>query len=177
MGDFSASFSKAWLRSGDAHAESNIQPAQATRNVDVRFESARFIRDREACARHRHPRGSRRGGVLRRASKLDNIVTIARLVETLDEYGIPREAWTPIRTAKAPIIQASAEDFLRSAGVAAESIVIFRVWFIEGVTPAMDTSQRAEVRRKEIKAIGRRRGLEIRATSRRTDHDRPQTRA
>ncbi|WP_444980236.1 phage head completion protein [Microvirga aerophila] len=89
----------------------------------------------EACARHRHPRGSRRGEFLRRASKLDNIVTIARLVETLDEYGIPREAWTPIRTENAAIIQASAEDFLSSAGVAVESIVIFRTCSIEGGTP------------------------------------------
>jgi hypothetical protein len=58
---------------------------------------------------------------------------------------------------------------LRSAGVAAESVMIFRVRFMEGILPANRIpygkgGQNFDV--KEIKAIGRRRGLEIRATSR-----------
>jgi hypothetical protein len=59
--------------------------------------------------------------------------------------------------------------FLRSAGVPAESVMIFRVRFMEGI-PLADRitygkgGQNFDV--KEMKAIGRRRGLKIRATSR-----------
>jgi head-tail adaptor len=73
---------------------------------------------------------------VKRASKLESIVTIERLVEILNEYGVRREAWTLVWNVKAQIIQASAEDFPSSAGVAAESVVIFRVRFMERITPA-----------------------------------------
>jgi head-tail adaptor len=98
-------------------------------------------------------------------------VTIERLVDALNEYGVRREAWTLIRTVKAQIIQASAEDFLSSAGVPAVSVMIFRVRFVDGITPADHRIifNRHEHDVKEIKEIGRRRGLEIRATSRKLE--------
>lgn len=99
-----------------------------------------------------------------RAGKLDKSIMIERLVETIDEYGVRREAWTPIRTVKAQIVQASAEEFLRSGGIAAESIVIFRTRYIEGLTPADRIVSGDHIYDlKEIKEIGRRRGLELRA--------------
>ena len=49
---------------------------------------------------------------------------------------MPREARAPIRPAKAAIIQASAEAFFGSGGIAAESIVVVRIRYSEGVTPA-----------------------------------------
>jgi SPP1 family predicted phage head-tail adaptor len=101
-----------------------------------------------------------------RAGKLDKSISIERLVETLDEYGVPREAWTPIATLKAQIVQASAEEFLRSGGIAAESTVIFRTRYIEGVTPAARIVFNGhEYDVKETREIGRRRGLEIHSTA------------
>ncbi|GEO19321.1 head-tail adaptor protein [Microvirga aerophila] len=56
---------------------------------------------------------------------------------------------------------------MRSTGVAAESIMIFRVRFMEGIPPADRIAfDGHEHDVKETWEIGRRRGLEIRATSR-----------
>jgi head-tail adaptor len=102
-----------------------------------------------------------------RARKRDKSISIERLVENLDELGVPREARAPIRTAKAAIIQASAEAFFGSGGIAAESIVVVRIRSIEGVMPAeriVSSDRVFDV--KEIKAIGRRRGHELRAVAR-----------
>ena len=102
-----------------------------------------------------------------RAGKRDKSISIERRVENLDEYGVPREAWAPIRTAKAAIIQASAEASFGSGGLAAESIVVVRILSSEGVTPAeriVSSDRVFDV--KEIKAIGRRRGLKLRAVAR-----------
>jgi hypothetical protein len=95
-------------------------------------------------------------------------VTIERLVDALNEYGVRREAWTLIRTVKAQIIQASAEDFLSSAGVAAVSVMIFRVRFMEEITPpdgSPPTQKGRTSTSRRSKAIGRRRGLKIRANT------------
>src|SRR4051794_4192377 len=100
-----------------------------------------------------------------RAGKLDKSITIERLVESIDEYGVARGAWAPIRTVKAQIVQASSEEFLRSGGIASESAMIFRIRFMEGVTPAdhrIRFTEELTLDIKEIKEIGRRRGLEIR---------------
>jgi SPP1 family predicted phage head-tail adaptor len=70
-----------------------------------------------------------------RAGKLTQSITIERLVETLDDYGVKRQAWTPIATVKAEIVQASTQEFLKTAGEGAESAIVFRIRFME-VTPA-----------------------------------------
>jgi hypothetical protein len=52
-------------------------------------------------------------------------------------------------------------------GIAAESILVFRIRYIEGVTPAdriVSSDRVFDV--KEIKELGRRRGLELRAVAR-----------
>ena len=100
-----------------------------------------------------------------RAGKLDKSISIERLVTSIDEFGVAREAWTPIRTLKAQIVQASSEEFLRSAGEGAESVMIFRIRYVAGMTPANHRIRYTEeltLDIKEIKEIGRRRGLEIR---------------
>lgn len=100
-----------------------------------------------------------------RAGKLTNTITIERLVETPDDYGVLRPTWTPIATVRAQIVQASTEEFLRTAGQAAEAAIIFRVRFIEGVTPADRIAFDARhLNIKETKEIGQRRGLEIRVS-------------
>src|SRR5687767_1672019 len=98
-----------------------------------------------------------------RTGTRDKSISIECLVENLDEYGVPREARAPIRTAKAAIIQASTEASFGSGGIAAESIVVLRIRSIEGVTPAeriVSSDRVFDV--KEIKEIGRRRGLKLR---------------
>lgn len=99
-----------------------------------------------------------------RAGKLTNTITIERLVEAPDDYGVLRQTWTPIATVKAEIVQTSTQEFLKTAGESAETVVVFRIRYLEGVTPAdriLHATGRYDV--KEIKEIGRRRGLEIRS--------------
>src|SRR4051794_1564927 len=101
-----------------------------------------------------------------RAGKLNQTITIERHAEVLDDYGVPRETWAPIATMKAEIVQASSDEFLSSAGQASETVIIFRTRFIE-MTPAdrvsSTTGQVFNV--KELRPIGRRSGLEIRASA------------
>jgi SPP1 family predicted phage head-tail adaptor len=101
-----------------------------------------------------------------RAGKLTHSITIERLVEGLDDYGVPRPTWTPIATVRAEILTASTSEFLTGAGEGAASAIVFRIRYMEGVTPAdritLDGKGAYDI--KEIKQIGRRRGLEIRAT-------------
>ena len=100
-----------------------------------------------------------------RAGKLDKTITIERFTETIDEYGVPRAAWAPVATVKAQIVQTSTEEFFRTSGEGAESLAVFRTRYIDGVTPTdriLYAAGKFDV--KEVKEIGRRRGLEIRAS-------------
>lgn len=102
-----------------------------------------------------------------RAGKLDKVISIEALLPAgTDEYGNPVEAWTPLATVRGQIVQASTEEFLRSYGQAEETAVIFRTRFVDRV----NTTHRVRFEDKlhdikEVKEIGRRRGLEIRAVA------------
>lgn len=98
-----------------------------------------------------------------RAGKLDRKVDIERLTQAPDEYGVPQETWTNVATLRAQLVQASTEEFIRAHGASSESVVIFRTRFLTGVTVAdrvIHDSQTFDI--KEVKEIGRRRGLELR---------------
>lgn len=99
-----------------------------------------------------------------RAGRLDRSITIQRPDGyTVDPDGTPRPNWTPVATVRAEIVQANTEEFIRSYGASDETLVIFRLRFLDGVTNAdrvIFDGDRHNI--KEVKEIRRRKGLELR---------------
>lgn len=101
-----------------------------------------------------------------RAGKLDRSITIHRSSTTPNEYGTQIESWTFITETRAQLVQSSTEEFARSFGMSAETIVVFRIRHMDGLKTSdriTDRGQRYEI--KEIKELGRREGLELRCIS------------
>jgi len=98
-----------------------------------------------------------------RAGRLDRTITLQALSSTVDEYGSPAESWTTLATVRAQIVQASTEESLRRYGETDSLVVVFRIRWLSGVTT--DHRIQYEGRNlniREVKEIGRRRGLELR---------------
>lgn len=98
-----------------------------------------------------------------RAGKLDRSITIQRFTSTVDEYGTPVMTWTDVATVRAQIMQASTEEFIRAYGASDKTVIIFRARWLSGITNADRISyDGANYNIKEVKEIGRRKGLELR---------------
>jgi head-tail adaptor len=98
--------------------------------------------------------------------KLDRTVTIERKTETVSEKGAVRTAWTNIATVRAEIMEHFAAELATGFGEAEKGTVTFRTWFIDGITTADRVSYAGKVYDlKEIKEIGLRHGLELRAVA------------
>lgn len=103
-----------------------------------------------------------------RAGKLDKVITVMRWENEPepDKYGTVTPAWVERAEVRAQIVQASSEEFIRN-GAIDETLIIFRIRFLDGVTSADCVKYGgADYDIKEIKEIGRRQGLEIRAIAR-----------
>lgn len=100
-----------------------------------------------------------------RAGSLDRTITIERVTSTtLTAAGSPVDTWAPIATLRAQVIEAATDESIRQHGAATERVVVFRTRYLAGVTPADRVAfegQHYDI--KQLKEIGRRRGLEIRA--------------
>lgn len=103
-----------------------------------------------------------------RSGKLDRTIRIDRYQsDGVDDFGTPGETFTPLATMRAEVVQASTEEFIRESGGSDEAIVIFRTRWLAGVTNADRISYGGDVLNiKEVKEIGRREGLELRAIAR-----------
>lgn len=103
-----------------------------------------------------------------RAGKLDRTITIQEFTNTVDDLGTPVMAWTDKATLRAQIMQISTGEYVRAYGAIDEAVVIFRTRFFEGVTNAdrvkYATGEVFNI--KEVKEIGRRKGLELRCVRR-----------
>lgn len=99
-----------------------------------------------------------------RSGKLDRVITIqANTGPSTDEYGTPIEGWVSVETLRAQLIQASTEEFIRGYGETSDTAIIFRTRYLASVT----TDHRIEydgehLNIREVKEIGRRKGLELR---------------
>lgn len=98
-----------------------------------------------------------------RAGKLDQLITIESSTYEIDDMGTPVYTWSKVADMRAQIVQASTEEFMRAYGTSDEDVIIFRTRYIAGV----DNSDRIAFAGsffdiKEIKVIGRNRGLELR---------------
>lgn len=99
-----------------------------------------------------------------RAGKMDRKIGIQGLTNTVDDFGTPVETWTEKASLRAQLIQSSTEEFLRAPGVSDETIIIFRTRWLDGVTTSDQiTYEGSTFNLKEVKEIGRRKGLELRA--------------
>ena len=102
-----------------------------------------------------------------RAGKLDKVIEIRRPSQTDDGFGnlVPGPAAT-VYTMRAQIVQSSTEEFFRAWGTTDQTAVIFRTRFIDDVYLSDEIRcETIEYDIKEIKEIGRRRGLELRCVS------------
>ncbi len=100
-----------------------------------------------------------------RAGKLDQQITVQRSVTAIDDYGVPSTTWTDLVTVRAQVIQQSTEEFIRN-GASDETVVVFRTRWIEDVTTAdRVVFDEDNFNIKELKPIGRRKGLDIRAVA------------
>jgi SPP1 family predicted phage head-tail adaptor len=101
-----------------------------------------------------------------RAGKLDRVIVLQRSTYEPDEFGSPVYSWTDLATLRAEIVQASTEEFMRAFGANDETATIFRTRYVDGITTADRVTYRGVVHNiKELKELGRREGLEIRAFS------------
>lgn len=101
-----------------------------------------------------------------KSGKLDRTIMIERSADTVDDYGRTANTWSTITTVRAEILQASTAEFLRSYGEAETTAIAFRIRAIPGVE--IRTSDRVTFGSEafnlvEIREIGRRRWLELRA--------------
>jgi len=99
-----------------------------------------------------------------RAGNLDRSITIqAVTVTTIDDNGTPVTAWDDFANVRAQSIQAGADEYLRGYGEGDNLATIFRIRWLDGLTPAHRVIYDGTILNiREIKEIGRRRGLELR---------------
>lgn len=98
-----------------------------------------------------------------RSGALDRTIRIQAVAYVDDEYGNQTETWTDFATVRAQLLQASTEEFQRSWGTSSEPTYVFRIRWRAGLTLVHRIIHDGIIREiKEIKEIGRRKGLEIR---------------
>ncbi|QNQ63104.1 phage head closure protein [Brucella sp. 6810] len=101
-----------------------------------------------------------------RAGKFDRIIAIERETETVTPSGGVIKEWQAIAIVRAEIVQQSATEFLTGYGEAEDGTIVFRVRYRSGITTADRVAYNgARYNLKEIKEIGRRRGLELRGVA------------
>lgn len=101
-----------------------------------------------------------------RAGRLDQSITIQQFTHTVDDYGGPIQTWTDLATVRAQIVQQTTEEFIRGFGAADETAIIFRIRWLANVDAADRIVFDGRIHNlKEIKEIGRRKGLELRCVA------------
>jgi SPP1 family predicted phage head-tail adaptor len=101
-----------------------------------------------------------------RAGNLDRSITIERSTYVQDEWGTPIYTWSELASLRAQIIQSSTEEFIRNYGASDETVIIFRTRFFPGVVNAdRIIFEGGEYNIKEVKEIGRRKGMDLRCVA------------
>lgn len=101
-----------------------------------------------------------------RAGKLDRQINIERLTETITPSGGSIKAWQVIATVRTELVQQSATEFLTGFGEAESGTAIFKMRYLPDITTADRVVYGGVVYDlKEIKEIGRRRGMELRVVA------------
>jgi len=101
-----------------------------------------------------------------RAGKLDRKITIERKTKTKTPTGSVVESWQEVATMRAEIVQQSATEFLTGYGEAENGSIVFRIRYLGGITTNdRVTYNGTAYNLKEIKELGRHRGLELRGVA------------
>lgn len=102
-----------------------------------------------------------------RAGSLDRKIVVERYsLDGDDGYGNPAPQWAPWITVRAQIVQSSSEEFFLAGGLTEQVGILFRVRFVDSLSTADRIAYNGMLFNiKEVKEIGRRRGLEIRCVS------------
>jgi SPP1 family predicted phage head-tail adaptor len=102
-----------------------------------------------------------------RSGSMDRTIRIdAYIPDAVNDYGTVAPSWSAMATVRAQVIEANTEEFIRAFGASDETVIVFRTRFLADVT----TSHRVHYRGanydiKQVKEIGRRKGLELRAVA------------
>lgn len=102
-----------------------------------------------------------------RAGKLNETIEIRRPTMVDDGFGsmVPGPTAT-VATARAQIIEESTDEFIRNYGASSERLRIFRTRWIDGITLSDEIRHDGfDFNIKQIKEIGRLRGLELRCVA------------
>lgn len=100
-----------------------------------------------------------------RAGKLTETIVLRSVTYQDDGYGGQVPVETEHATLRAQIIEESTDEFVRNHGVSTERLRIFRTRWLDGVSPEWTVAHDGlTFNIKQIKEIGRRRGLELRCT-------------
>lgn len=106
---------------------------------------------------------------------LDRTITIERAVERRDEFGSITQEWTIVSHMRAKVVQGGAAEYLAGAGLEDRGVITFRTRFLRTrflmngaeiigfLTTDRLIFEGHTFDIKDIREIGRRRGLEIRA--------------
>lgn len=98
-----------------------------------------------------------------KAEKMDRKLTIQRGSTTVDDYGTPAFTWADVATVPAQVIKRSTSEFVRAQGATDESIIVFRLRYIAGLTNAdrlQFDGQSFNI--TELTELGRKDGIELR---------------
>ena len=100
------------------------------------------------------------------AGKFKHLIAIERQAETVMATGSVSKSWANIAMIRAEVVQRSATEYLAGYGEAEDGTIIFRIRY----RPDLRTRDRIVFEGnaydlKEVKEIGRRRGLELRGVS------------
>jgi SPP1 family predicted phage head-tail adaptor len=98
-----------------------------------------------------------------KAGRMSETVTIERETETVSPAGTVTLTWATITTRKAELIQAGMTELLKPFGEEEQSAIVFRVRYVADVlTTDRLTYCGQHYNIRDIKEIGRRRGLDLR---------------
>ena len=101
-----------------------------------------------------------------RSAKLDRIITIERLTETVAASGAVSVAWNALATVRAELVQQTALEAQSPLAEATSATVIFRIRYVPGITTADRINYDGMTYAlKAVTEIGRRREIELRAVS------------
>jgi SPP1 family predicted phage head-tail adaptor len=97
---------------------------------------------------------------------LVDTITVQRATVAISAAGSPTETWATLVTLRAERLQQSTEERLQAAGATGETIAVFRVHHVDGITTAdRILFAGAAFAIREIVPTGRRRWLELRAVA------------
>lgn len=104
------------------------------------------------------------GGVIMQAGKLNRVVTVQRLVETVSPSGAVAQDWQDILTCRAEVREQTAEEKAMGFGLAeAETLVFVVRWHPVGISTGdriLHAGRAYDL--KQIAEIGRREGWKLR---------------